>query len=125
MAMINRDAFGRLVQDALSNLYDHSYLQTHPLANLFAIDSATETHGHGLHRILLEAIQQIAPPPATPFQSSVWRKHRYLILRYLEDRTATEARPGVSLQRALNIDQRVCDCSFGCAARLADQRAPH
>ncbi len=88
--MIDRDTFGRLVQDALSHLYDHSYLQTHPLANLFAIEGASETHGQGLRRILLEAIQQIAPPPATPFQSPVWRKHRYLILRYLEDRTATE-----------------------------------
>ena len=90
VAMIDRDAFGRLLQDALSHLYDQPYLQTHPLATLFAVTTPTETDGHSLHRILLEAIQEMAPPPATPSHSPVWRKHRYLILRYLEGRTASE-----------------------------------
>ena len=48
----------RLVRSALAHLYDHAYLQNHPLVSVLDLDADADrvTRAQGLRRTLLECI---------------------------------------------------------------------
>lgn len=80
--MVDRTTFFEHVRDAFAHLHDLSYLRRHPLARLLAGADKT-LYGDGLRRVLLDAIEQLKPPPDAPSDSVSWRRYRYLRLRYL------------------------------------------
>jgi hypothetical protein len=59
---MNRD-LARNIRDALAHLYDHAYLETHPLAEHLAAERAglTRTRAQETRRILLDAIELLNP----------------------------------------------------------------
>ncbi|MCS7222218.1 MAG: response regulator [Anaerolineae bacterium] len=87
---MDRNTFSHLVKDALAHLYHHAYLQRHPLAGLLVADPTQELGGLTLHRVLLEAIEALRPPPRIPPTSAAWRPYLALSLRYVEGMEASQ-----------------------------------
>lgn len=81
------DDFAERVQAALEHLYDNVYLQTHRLAELVDDRDARGNRGAVVHRWLIEAIDDLKPPPATPTHSHLWRRYRHAFMRYVEGAT--------------------------------------
>jgi CheY-like chemotaxis protein len=81
---VNQLTFAHHVEDALLHLFDHFYLQSHPLSGLLAAEAAPSVRGRTLSRILIDAIDRLRPEPDVPPTSLAWRKYRYLHLRYVE-----------------------------------------
>lgn len=81
---MDRNTFSQLVRDALAHLYDHAYLQRHPLAGLLVADPAQELSGLTLHRVLLEAIEALRPSPRVPPTTPAWRPYLALFSRYVD-----------------------------------------
>ncbi len=82
---MDRQAFARLIKEALIHLYDHAYLQCHPLASLLVVNAPQELDGMTLHRVLLEAIETLRPSSRVPPTAPVWRPYLALYLRYVEN----------------------------------------
>mgnify|MGYP005852575445 CR=1 FL=1 len=76
--------FARLVREAIGSLYDHPYLERHPLTEALVPESAQETAGLTLHRLLVEAIEALRPPAHVPRTVARWRPYLTLYLRYVE-----------------------------------------
>ncbi len=87
---MDRSTFTRLVREALGHLYDHAYLQCHPLAELLVPDSGQALGGETLHRVLLEGIEALRPSPRIPPTSPAWRPYLALYLRYVESMEASQ-----------------------------------
>src|SRR5258708_21759506 len=72
--------------DAYEHLYDLVYLRTHPL--LKTLFGASQAPSKALvwqfHHMLLETIRELDPCPQAPTFSREWRRHRLLVLRYLD-----------------------------------------
>lgn len=96
-ATMNRDKFVQYVEETLDHLYDHPYLETHPLAHLLVGNRIDEPRSHELQRLLLHAIQELRPPPDLPYSSLGWRKYRYLHLRYGESMSAAQVADELSI----------------------------
>ena len=80
---MERVEFTRLVKEALTHLYDHTYLQRHPLATALLPDAAREVGGLTLHRVLIEAIEALRPPASLPPSAPTWRPYLVLYRRYV------------------------------------------
>ncbi|HLG52236.1 MAG TPA: response regulator [Chloroflexota bacterium] len=87
---MQRDEFREQVREALAHLHDLPYLETHPLARLLASQQPGAVRGKVLQHILLDAIQALKPQDDLPYESLVWRKYRYLYLRYVQALTIPE-----------------------------------
>lgn len=72
-----------LTHDALVHLYDIRYLQRHPLARWLIPASSSELPGRVLRRLLLEAIQELKPPPDAPSDTVATARYQFLYLRYI------------------------------------------
>jgi CheY-like chemotaxis protein len=74
------------IETAYEHLYDLVYLRTHPLAGLLAPDPALSRKDRAwrLHHLLLEAIEELDPGPQAPTFSREWRRHRLMVLRYVD-----------------------------------------
>ena len=81
--MLNYDAFCRYVRDAFAHLDDLAYLRGHPLSQLLAA-KGRPLSGDAVRRTLLDAFERLKPPSAASSRSAVWRRYRYLRLRYLD-----------------------------------------
>ncbi len=94
--------FEELVRDALHHLYDMSYLQTHPLAQLVDSPSGTSSAFRGklLLQALLNAIASLRPPRGTASDSHAWRTYRLLELRYIEGLRVSDALGQLALSKA-------------------------
>jgi len=94
-------AFAQHVREALARLYDRPYLQTHPLAALLS-STSEELSGDALHRLLLDAIEQLRPPEPTPLTAPARRHYECLSLRYVQGATpeAVARQLGVSPRQA-------------------------
>jgi CheY-like chemotaxis protein len=96
-----REEFAQWLHDALNQLYDSPYLQTHPLAQLLAEPGMdTLQHDQHLRRVLINAIEQLRPQAGIPAQSPKWRAFQLLELRYIEGLSAAEIMRELALSRS-------------------------
>lgn len=74
------------IRDALTHLYDHAYLQRHPLAERLVPPqiAATRTRGQELRRILLDAIEALRPADNVPVRDIERRPYAILFGIYVE-----------------------------------------
>jgi CheY-like chemotaxis protein len=93
--------FGHLVRDALAHLYDTMHLQTHPLTRslLHAPADKPSMLGKTLRRRLLDAIDDMRPPPGTASMSKIHRKYRILEMRYVEEIDPTEIQRQLAMSK--------------------------
>ncbi len=84
--MLTKAEFERQVADAYRSLYDLVDLRNHPLADLLLPGPIPDPKEKGwrLHRLLLQAIDELRPGPQAPVFSHEWRRHRLMLLRYAD-----------------------------------------
>lgn len=99
--MTSQENFNNLVADAYHHLYDIVYLRSHPLAQLLGdVPSlSAKEQGWRLHQLLLNIIDELSPDVNTPVQSREWRRHRLLIMRYIDGLDAQEVAKKLALSR--------------------------
>lgn len=87
--MVPSETFVEQVSQAYDHLYDIVYLRTHALVNSLLATGITETkeRGWALHQVLLDAIDELDPGPGAPAFSHAWRRHRLMVLHYVEGLT--------------------------------------
>lgn len=74
-----------LLRDALAHLYDTPQLQLHPLTRLLAQPPGPgERSGLTLHRLILEALEQLRPLAHVAASDPAWRPYFALQRRYVE-----------------------------------------
>ena len=93
----DRDQFERQLHDALTRLYDAPYLEQHPLARWVKPSSPTESPGRVLRRLLLEAIQDLKPPPDARPDTLVASRYKFLYLRYVQGQSIAEIAGALSV----------------------------
>jgi CheY-like chemotaxis protein len=78
--------FQNLVADAYEHLYDLVHLRTHPLVDALISTAAPSRKEKAwqLHQALLDAIEELDPGPQAPTFSREWRRHRLMVLRYVQ-----------------------------------------
>lgn len=94
----------KLVEEALENLYDRTYLAGSALREYLA-DEAGPVSADRLHRVLLEVIERLRPAQGSPSSSAPWRRYHYVSLRYLEglSHKATASQLGLSVRQAHRV----------------------
>src|SRR5512135_203746 len=86
--MLSFDAFATQLADVYEHLYDIVYLRTHPLTDLLLPgDTPRKDKAWQLHHLLINAIQELDPGTQAPAFSREWRRHRLMVLRYIEGLT--------------------------------------
>lgn len=75
-----------LVRDALAHLYDSAYLRDHPLLPLLVRHHMPDplARTQALRAVIIEAIQELRPPPPVVARSREWRPYGILVYRYLD-----------------------------------------
>jgi CheY-like chemotaxis protein len=78
--------FANRVENAYERLYDLVYLRAHPLVDLVVPDSTLSRRDRAwrLHHALLDAIDELDPGSQAPTFSHEWRRHRLMVLRYVD-----------------------------------------
>lgn len=107
--MLTIDELGSMVRDVLNHLYDHGYLQRHPLIEYLQPGAplAPRERMHVLRTLLLELIEELNPGPNVPFRSGRARAYSVLNLHYVEGITVQEtARELAISERQLYRDLR-------------------
>jgi CheY-like chemotaxis protein len=84
--MIVRTEFQDLVTNAYQYLYDFVQLRNHPLTQLLIHNETVNSKERGwqIHRLLLDIIEELYPGASAPPFSKEWRRHRLMLLRYIE-----------------------------------------
>ncbi len=90
------EAFIDQVKDVLEHLYDFSFLQRHPLAQMLGGGSDQAV----VRRRMLDAVETLNPGPGIAFRAPPARPYYLLNLRYVEGMTVQE------VARELGISQR-------------------
>ncbi len=85
--MSDNELFYQQVKDALSHLYDYTYLERHPLTLQFWPNSnqTEENHYQQLHRLLLESIEALNPPTSSSKGNPRAEYYFLLVYRYVEE----------------------------------------
>jgi CheY-like chemotaxis protein len=92
--------FVEQVASAYERLYDLVYLRSHPLADLLvAGELQRKEKAWQLHRILLQVIEELDPGPQAPAFSHEWRRHRLMVLRYLDGADPQSAADQLAISR--------------------------
>ncbi|NPV07945.1 MAG: response regulator [Anaerolineae bacterium] len=80
------DVSEELVRDALAHLYDSAYLRDHPLLPLLVRRHMPDplARTQALRTVIIEAIQELRPPPPVVARSREWRPYGILVYRYLD-----------------------------------------
>jgi CheY-like chemotaxis protein len=78
--------FVELLTSAYASLYDIVQLRVHPLIDLLLNNPELDLKERGwqLHKLLLAVIDELDPGPNAPPSSKEWRRHRLLLLRYVD-----------------------------------------
>lgn len=84
--MLADGEFVRQIAGAYEHLYDIVYLRTHPLAELLTRNAplSRKERAWKLHHLLLDIIEELDPGAGAPVYSREWRRHRLMILRYVD-----------------------------------------
>jgi len=94
----------RQVRSALAHIYDHAYLQNHPLARLVDTDWTLDqvTRAQRLRRKLLGCIEALHPQGQEQAPSDATRAHAILTYRYVDGISMEEIaeRRGLSVRQA-------------------------
>jgi CheY-like chemotaxis protein len=92
--------FTHLVRSALAHLYDHAYLQNHPLVSMLdlGVNSDQVTRAQGMRRILLECIEALRPEEDHDF-AQVARAYAILTYRYVDGLSMQEIADKLALSR--------------------------
>ena len=111
------------VQEALEHLYDYVFLQHNHLSSVVGTTVEGWHRGASLHRLLVETIDRLKPPPGTPSHSQLWRRYRHAFMRYIESATVAQIAEelGVS-ERQARRDNR--DAVEAVAALLRQRLGP-
>src|SRR5262245_37107957 len=74
------------VRDALTHLYDHVHLQSHPLAGYLGGQAGMERaiRAQKLRRLLLEVMEQLSPAAGAIGSSDAARSYSILCYRYID-----------------------------------------
>ena len=83
MDIHTREEFSHCLRDGLNHLQDPFFLRHSPLAVIFGVPNRFDTPAE-LQRILVEAIQALAPRPDEPVDSRAWRIYESLYYRFVE-----------------------------------------
>lgn len=108
MSVIKDDEFVQQIRDALTHLYDHAYLQRHPLAEHLVPPqiAATRTRGQELRRILLDAVEALRPGDNIPLRAVERRPYAILFGMYVEGRERREVAEAIGISgRQLRRDR--------------------
>jgi CheY-like chemotaxis protein len=84
--MLSRLEFQAELVDAYAHLYDLVYLRTHPLVELLVSGTnlRRKEKAWRLHGVLTGVIDELDPGPNAPAFSREWRRHRLMVLRYVD-----------------------------------------
>jgi predicted ATPase len=96
------DHFDDLVRDALKNLHDVAYLQTHSLTKLMPSEQhvASIQVGRLLAQHLRDAIAALHNADAPPARGEAERRYRLLFLRYVDGLSPEEVQKELSISRS-------------------------
>lgn len=86
--MSSQSEFLQQIKDALKHLYDHRYLEDHPLALQYwpeAGRTGGSIRAQRLSRLLLESIEELHPPTAISKNTPYARAYHLLVYRYVEE----------------------------------------
>jgi CheY-like chemotaxis protein len=92
--------FAHLVRSALAHLYDHAYLQNHPLASMLdlGIHADQVTQAQGMRRLLLECIEMLRPEGDRDLPAAA-RAYAILTYRYVDGLSMQEIADKLALSR--------------------------
>ncbi len=101
MGSLSRPEFAEQVGDAYEHLYDLVYLRNHPLADALIADPGLQRKEKAwqLHHMLLRAIEELDPGPEAPAFSHEWRRHRLMVLRYMDGADPQSAADQIGISR--------------------------
>ena len=89
------------VKDALTNFYDPTHLQTHPLASLLDLKRGPgELAGESLRQALRAAMEALRPPPSVAPTQGEWLGYRILQMRYIQSCDVGTIRQELGLSEA-------------------------
>lgn len=95
--------FRKQVKEALDNLYNTAYLETHPLLSRFSTREADSrlTRAQRLRGLLKETIEALRPQEGSPTTSPEWRSYLALRYRYVQGMSPgeIELELGISLRQ--------------------------
>ncbi|MBC8170505.1 MAG: hypothetical protein H7X77_02495, partial [Anaerolineae bacterium] len=93
--------FIRQLTDAYEHLYDLVYLRTHTLAKLLVSDPAISRKDQAweIHNLLLNVIHELDPGVQAPAFSREWRRHRLMVLRYVDGLTPQTVADQLAISR--------------------------
>jgi len=99
--MVLIDAFIDDILDAYEHLYDIAYLCESPLIEQLVAnrESGATQQARQLHDLLLNIIDELDPGPRAPISSREWRRHRLLMLRYIDGLTPQAVSDRLSISR--------------------------
>ena len=107
--MMSFDEFRSQILSILSHLYDYAFLENHPLGTRFFRSSAARgaTRAERLRRLLLQAIEEMAPPDSLAPDSMDRRSYNVLCARYVDNLCPQEAMAELALsERQYYREQR-------------------
>jgi CheY-like chemotaxis protein len=84
--MVSKTDFYDMVGNAYQSLYDFVRLRNHPLTQLLVPDDSInhKEKGWQAHHLLLDVVEELYPGAGAPPFSREWRRHRLMVLRYVE-----------------------------------------
>src|SRR5512135_2135756 len=93
------EEFVSQLTDAYEHLYDLVYLRTHPFIHLLGDGIQRKDAAWQLHHLLINLIQDLDPGPGVPAFSREWRRHRLMMLRYIDGLTPQAVADQLAISR--------------------------
>ncbi len=84
--MFSKTDFVDQMTDLYQHLYDLVHLRNHALVDVFCPDTSLRRKEKAwkVHHLLLDLIDELDPGPQAPVYSKEWRRHRLMVLRYVD-----------------------------------------
>lgn len=114
--------FSAQVLDAYEHLYDLVYLRTHPLADALISDPSLSRKEKAwrLHQALLNFVEDLDPGPQAPTFSRERRRHRAMVLRYVQGLDPQSVADQLAISR--RHFYRLQDAAIEAIAQIVRQR---